>query len=79
MSVDTEFGVSRDIRNNPVLREVDSRHRGELRRYMLLVALGVMLFLFSAWQRAAVDRHARAIESLKQSSSRRRPSTANCA
>jgi hypothetical protein len=67
MSIDTEFAIRRDIRNNPVLREVDSRHRGELRRYMLLVALGVVLFLFSAWQRSSVNQHLKEIEELKQS------------
>jgi len=66
MSVDTEFAVRRDIRNNPVLREVDSRHRGELHRYMLLVALGVVLFLFSAWQRASVIQNLKDIEELKK-------------
>jgi hypothetical protein len=64
MSVDTEFAVRRDIRNNPVLREVDSRHRGELRRYMLLVGLGVALFLFSAWQRNSVWQHRLEIDAL---------------
>jgi len=67
MSVDTEFAVRRDIRNNPVLREVDSRHRGELHRYMLLVALGVVLFLFSAWQRGSVLQNLKDIEELKKS------------
>ena len=67
MSVDTEFAVRKDIRNNPVLREVDSRHRGELHRYLLLVALGVALFLFSAWQRASVIQNLKDIEELKKS------------
>ena len=67
MSVDTEFAVRRGIRNNPVLREVDSRHRGELHRYMLLVALGVVLFLFSAWQRDSVNQYRKQIAELEQS------------
>jgi cbb3-type cytochrome oxidase subunit 3 len=67
MSVDTEFAVKRDIRNNPVLREVDERHRGELHRYMLLVALGVALFLFSAWQRGSVNQARKQIQELEQS------------
>ena len=67
MSVDTEFAVRKGIRNNPLLREVDSRHRGELHRYMVLVALGVGLLLFSAWQRESVIDRQRQIEELRKS------------
>ena len=66
MSIDTEFAVRKGIRNNPVLREVDSRQRSDLRRYLLLVGLSVALLLFSAWQREGVRGHARAIEDLNK-------------
>ena len=67
MSIDTEFAVRKGIRNNPVLREVDSRHRGDLRRYMLLVGLSVAVLLFSAWQREGVRAHASSIDTLSKS------------
>ncbi|MEO7192871.1 MAG: hypothetical protein ABI051_17640 [Vicinamibacterales bacterium] len=66
MSIDTEYAVRRGIRNNTVLREVDSRHRGELLRYLLLVSGTVLLLLFSAWQRAEVLEHTRNIEQLRK-------------
>jgi hypothetical protein len=65
MSIDTDYAVKKDIRNNPVLREIDTRHRGELRRYLMLVALSVLVLLASAWQRQRVQALASEVETLK--------------
>jgi hypothetical protein len=65
MSIDTEYAVKKDIRNNPLMREIDTRHRGELRRYLMLVALSVLVLLASAWQRQRVQALASEVETLK--------------
>ena len=66
MSVETEYALRKDIRNNPLLREIDTRQRGELRHYALLVLLSVLLVLFSAWQRQRVLALTTEVESLRQ-------------
>ena len=66
MSIDTEYAIRKNIQNNPLLREIDTRQRGELRQYLLLVALGVLLILFSAYQRQRVQARVAEVELLKQ-------------
>lgn len=65
MSIDLEYAIKRDIRNNPVIREVDERQRYELRRTILIVALSVVMLLFSAWQHSRIAEINRQIEELR--------------
>lgn len=66
MSIDLEYAIKSDIRNNPVLRETDVRERREFRRIVLLASLAVGLALFSAWQHFETLRYGYAIEQLRQ-------------
>ena len=50
MSIDVEYAIKKDIRNNPVVREVDREQKREFRRTVWLAALLVGALLFSAWQ-----------------------------
>ena len=51
MSIDREYAIQKDIRNNPVVREADRRQKREFFRILLLVVLTVGTLLFSAkWQ-----------------------------
>ena len=50
MSIDIEYAIKKDIRNNPVVREVDERQRQDMRRTIGLSVLIVGMLLFSAWQ-----------------------------
>jgi len=50
MSIDVEYAIKKDIRNNPVVREIDERQRHEMRRTLGLSVLVVGMLLFSAWQ-----------------------------
>ena len=50
MSIDVEYAIKKDIRNNPVVREVDERQRQDMRRTIGLSVLIVGMLLFSAWQ-----------------------------
>jgi hypothetical protein len=65
MKLDIEYGIRTDIRNNPVVREVDASQRHELRRSVLLAALSVGLVLFSAWQSGRFINTSMRIESLR--------------
>jgi hypothetical protein len=56
MSIDPEFAIKKDIRNNPVVREIDRAQRREFIRSLLTVAAIVGMLLFSAWQHFATDR-----------------------
>src|SRR5689334_19449904 len=65
MSIDVEYAIKKDIRNNPILRELDTQQRREFRRILLLSALSVALVLFSAWQHFETRRHGMSIEDLR--------------
>jgi hypothetical protein len=54
MSVDIEYGLKKDIRNNPVVREIDLEQKREFRRTLVLAGLIVGMLLFSAWQHLKV-------------------------
>jgi cell division protein FtsB len=66
MSIDLEYAIKSDIRNNPVIRETDGRERREFRRVVLLASLAVGLVLFSAWQHFETLRYGYSIEQLRQ-------------
>ena len=61
-----EYAIKKDVRNNPIVREVDrDRHREMLRS----VAVGVFLvgvLLFSAWQHFELLRHGYRLEEMQK-------------
>jgi len=65
MSIDLEYAIKKDIRNNPVIRELDTRERREIRRMIWLTGLTVGLLLFAVWQRAEMVQHGMDIEKLR--------------
>jgi hypothetical protein len=65
MSIDLEYAIKSDIRNNPVVRETDTRHGRELRRTLLLGVVTVAMLLFSVWWRSQMDLTGYAIEEWK--------------
>ena len=66
MSIDVEYAIKKDIRNNPLVREVDAAQRSEFRRVVLLATLAVALVLFSMWQRQRMVSFGYEIEALRQ-------------
>ena len=66
MSIDVEFAIRKDIRNNPVVRELDTEQKREFRGIVWLACLSVALLLFSAWQHFEIVSHGIAIEKLGQ-------------
>jgi hypothetical protein len=65
MSIDLEYAIKKDIRNNPVLREIDTRERREIRRMIWLSLVVVGLVLFAAWQHFEIVRAGYATEDLR--------------
>ncbi|MEZ5319386.1 MAG: hypothetical protein R2752_18440 [Vicinamibacterales bacterium] len=63
MTIDPEFAIKKDIRNNPVVREIDRAQRRDFLRSLLTVGAIVGMLLFSAWQHFATDRRDYAVES----------------
>ena len=48
--VDFEYQIRKDVRNNPIVREVDHQRHREIWRWMLVGGFFVGVLLFSAWQ-----------------------------
>lgn len=66
MSIDPEFAQKQDIRNNPVIRDLDPQQRRDFRRTMFLAAAVVAMLLFSAWQHVSVMTTRFSIEELRR-------------
>ena len=65
MSIDIEYAIKKDIRNNPVVREVDTQQKRDLRRTVCLAVLVVGVVLFSAWQHYRTVNYGYQIEQLR--------------
>jgi hypothetical protein len=61
--MDFEHAIKMDVRNNPIVRELDQARQRELWRWMLVGGALVAVILFSLWQRFSVMRVATQIES----------------
>ena len=66
MTLDAEYAIKTDIRNNPVVREVDLAQKREFVRTTFVVGLIVAMLLFSAWQQFKIVRHGYDVETLRQ-------------
>ena len=67
MKADTfEFAIKKDVRNNPIIREVDvARHR-EMWRSLAIGVFLVAVLMFSAWQHFELLRHGYQLEDLQK-------------
>src|SRR5512134_938462 len=63
---DFEYGIKKDIRNNPIVREIDEARQRQLWRSAAIGALLVVVLLFSAWQNFELVRHGVEMERLQQ-------------
>ena len=64
--MDFEHAIKMDVRNNPIVRELDQARQRELWRWMLVGGALVGVILFSLWQRFSVMRVATQIESTER-------------
>ena len=60
-----EYAIKKDVRNNPIVREVDEARQRELWTSVAIAGLLVVVFLFSAWQRTELLRHGYKVEQLQ--------------
>jgi cell division protein FtsB len=66
MSIDLEYAIKKDIRNNPVVREIDLEQKREFFRTIGLAALIVATLLFSAVPHFRMVTNAYQVEELRQ-------------
>ena len=52
-----EYAIKKDVRNNPIVREVDERRLQEQWRSVAVGVLFVGVLLFSGWQRVELLQH----------------------
>src|SRR3970040_133102 len=52
-----EYSITKDIRNNPIVREVDLERHREMWRSMFIGVFLVLVLLFSAWQHFELQQH----------------------
>jgi cell division protein FtsL len=65
-AIEFEYAIKKDIRNNPIVRELDAARQRELRRSLLVGAVLVGVLLFSAWQHFELLRYGYEIERLQR-------------
>ena len=61
-----EFAIKKDVRNNPIVREVDEARQVEIAKSVGVAAFLVLVLLFSAWQHFELLRHGYQIEEMKR-------------
>ncbi len=61
-----EYDIKRDIRNSPIVREVDMTRRRQLWRSLGIGICLVSVLLFSAWQHFELLRHGYEIEQMEK-------------
>ena len=61
-----EYAIKKDVRNNPIVREVDEARQRELWKTVGVAGFLVLVLLFSAWQHFELLRHGYQIEQLER-------------
>ncbi len=61
-----EYAIKKDVRNNPIVREVDERRLREQWRSVAIGVLFVGVLLFSGWQRVELLQHGYRVEQMQQ-------------
>ena len=65
-AMDFEYAIKKDIRNNPIVREVDEARQAQLWRSAGIGLFLVVVLLFSAWQHFELLRHGYQIEEMQR-------------
>ena len=65
-ATDFEYAIKKDVRNNPIVREVDEARQRQLWRTMGIGLFLVVVLLFSAWQHFELVQHGYLMERLQQ-------------
>ncbi len=65
-AMDFEYAIKKDVRNNPIVREVDEARQRALLRSTVIGGLLVAVVLFSVWQKFQLVSHGYAMETLQR-------------
>src|SRR5215472_8865235 len=66
MAESFEYAIKKDVRNNPIVREMDEARQRELWKSVSVAGFLVLVLLFSAWQHFELLRHGYQIEELQR-------------
>lgn len=61
-----EFAIRKDVRNNPIVREIDERRQRELWQWMGIGTTLVLVLLFTAWQHFELIHHGYQLERMQR-------------
>ena len=61
-----EYAIKKDVRNNPIVREVDERRQKELWQSLAIGGVLVLVLMFSAWQHFELLRHGYRLEQMQR-------------
>ncbi len=61
-----EYAIKKDVRNNPIVREVDRERHLEMWRSVAVGVFLVAVLLFSAWQHFELVRHGYEIQRMQR-------------
>ena len=61
-----EYAIKKDVRNNPIVREVDEARQRTLWKTVGVASLFVVMLLFWAWQQFELLRHGYRLEELQR-------------
>src|SRR5688572_7620901 len=61
-----EYAIKKDVRNNPIVREVDETRQRELWKSVGIAGFLVVVLLFSAWQHFELLNHGYQVEQLQR-------------
>jgi cell division protein FtsL len=64
--VDFEYAIKKDVRNNPIVREVDEARHRQLLQTLAIGGFLSLVILFSAWQRFALLGHGYEMQRMQQ-------------
>jgi cell division protein FtsL len=61
-----EYAIKKDVRNNPIVREMDNARQRELWKSVGIAGVLVLVLLVSAWQHFELLRHGYQVEELQR-------------
>jgi cell division protein FtsL len=61
-----EYAIRKDVRNNPIVREVDEQRHKELWQSVGIGIVLVIVLMFSAWQHFELLRHGYRLEQMQR-------------
>ena len=61
-----EYAIRKDVRNNPIVREVDEQRQRDLWQSIGIGCVLVVVLLFSAWQHFELIRHGYRLEQMQR-------------